>query len=358
MGATWVKQCARSLNTDGAAERTIRDQGKEALSSAGSVIRAPDFSLFAPLCFPSTGIGFRFQGTSRGGAGMFNPSYVVADAFGAYLEGLYQQHFSGRNPEYAAYIGGAARLVLERLGNTDALYHNAEHTMMVTLVGQQIMRGRLVSTAVQPEDWLHYTLALLTHDIGYVRGICRGDQDGVLVAGLDGETIVPPKGASDAYLTPYHIERGMVYVRERFGESKFVDEERLAASIDYTRFPIPADEAYAENDTERALVRAADLIGQLGDPFYYRKINALFHEFAETGTAEKLGYESPIDLLDKYPEFFWSQVNPHIGAALRYLELTVEGKQWVAHLYHHVFQANHRTNDIGPFPGSAQTAPA
>ena len=51
---------------------------------------------------------------------------------------------------------------------------NAEHTMMVTLVGQQIMRGRLMSEAVQPEDWLHYTIALLVHDIGYVRCVIEG----------------------------------------------------------------------------------------------------------------------------------------------------------------------------------------
>ncbi len=289
---------------------------------------------------------------------MLNPTAIIADALSENLERTYLQYFSHRRSEYAAYIGGAARLVLERLGNSDALYHNAEHTMMVCLVGQQILRGRLVSESLQPEDWLHYTLALLVHDIGYVRGICRGDRDGAFVTGLNNETITPPRGISDAFLAPYHVERGMVYVRERFGESKFVDEERLAASIDYTRFPIPADEAYWESDSERALVRAADLIGQLGDPFYYRKINALFHEFAEVGTTEKLGYTSPIELLDKYPDFFWSQVNPHIGSALRYLELTVEGKQWVAHLYHHVFQANHRTRDIGPFPGSPEDAPA
>ena len=128
---------------------------------------------------------------------MFNPTAVVASAFGDYLEKLYTEYFSGRKPEYAAYIGGAARLVLERLGNTDALYHNAEHTMMVTLVGQQIMRGRLVSEAVQPEDWLHYTLSLLVHDIGFARGICKGDTDSLVVINASGETICPPRGASD-----------------------------------------------------------------------------------------------------------------------------------------------------------------
>ena len=52
-------------------------------------------------------------------------------------------------------------MVLERLGNSDALYHSAEHTMMVTVVGQQIIRGQLVTRALKPDDWLHFIIALL-----------------------------------------------------------------------------------------------------------------------------------------------------------------------------------------------------
>jgi len=239
---------------------------------------------------------------------MFNPTAVVANEFGKYLAELYDLYFSGRKPEYAAYIGGAARLVLERLGNSDALYHNAEHTIMVTLVGQQIMRGRLISEALQPEDWLHYTLALLVHDIGYARGVCRGDKGDRMVINVEGETISPPRGASDAFLAPYHIDRGILYVRERFAASEMVDEKRIEAALDYTRFPIPADEKYAATDTEPALVRAADLIGQMGDPFYYRKINGL-----ETGMCKKLNYNSPMDLVQCYPEFFGITSSPISG---------------------------------------------
>ena len=76
---------------------------------------------------------------------MLNPTSIMAGHFGDYLSTLYLQYFSNRRPEYAAYLGGAARLVLERIGNSDALYHNVEHTMMVTLVGQQILRGRLLA---------------------------------------------------------------------------------------------------------------------------------------------------------------------------------------------------------------------
>ena len=282
---------------------------------------------------------------------MLNPTTIIADRLGEYLSQQFLQHFSDRCPEYAAFLGGAARLVLERLGNTDALYHDVEHTMMVTLVGQQIIRGWLLSEALTPEDWLHYTTALLVHDIGFVRGVCKGDGITDVVIDDKGSRITPPRGASDAYLAPYHIERGKIYARERFGPSEYIDEERIVQSIELTRFPVPDDDDHLETDTEAALVRAADLIGQLGDPSYHRKINALYYEFAETGVADTLGYHGPADIVEKYPEFFWASIQPYIQPALRYLELTTEGKQWVANLYNNVFQVEHRASFIGPFPG-------
>ena len=282
---------------------------------------------------------------------MFNPTSVVASAFGDYLSNLYLQHFADRRMEYAPFIGGAARLVLERIGNSDALYHDAEHTIMVTLVGQQIMRGRLIAHAMSPDDWLHYTIALLIHDIGYVRGVCKGDREGVVVINPDGDTFAPPRGASDASLAPYHVDRAMMYARERFAASEYIDEERIARAIEFTRFPVPDDPRFQVTDSEPALVRAADLIGQMGDPFYHRKISCLYHEFVEIGMAAQLGYGSPMDLVEKYPEFFWSQVQPYIGPALRYLEQTIEGKQWVAQLYNHLFQVECRASYLGPFPG-------
>jgi hypothetical protein len=80
--------------------------------------------------------------------------------------------------------------------------------------------------------------------------------------------VTPPRGASDAFLMPYHVERGKIMVRERFALVPFVDEERIAAAIELTRFPVPDDEDHAATDTEAALVRAGDLVGQLGDPLW------------------------------------------------------------------------------------------
>jgi hypothetical protein len=282
---------------------------------------------------------------------MLNPTSIMAGHFGDYLSTLYLQYFSNRRPEYAAYLGGAARLVLERIGNSDALYHNVEHTMMVTLVGQQILRGRLLAEALTPEDWLHYSCALLIHDIGYVRGVCKGDGPTDVIADESGRRVTPPRGSSDAFLAPYHIERGKIYARERFTHSEFIDEERIVRSIELTRFPVPKHGDYLRTDTEAALVRGADLIGQMADPHYHRKINALYYEFVEIGLARELNYHSPADLVEKYPDFFWSSVQPYIEPALKYLELTTEGKQWVASLYNNIFQVEHRMSYFGPFPG-------
>ncbi len=120
-----------------------------------------------------------------------------------------------------------------------------------------------------------------------------------------------------------------------------------------TRFPIPDDPAYQETDTEPALVRAADLIGQLADPFYHRKINALYWEFYETGLAKELNYHSPADLVEKFPDFFRASVLPFIQPALNYLELTTEGKQWVANLDSNIVQSESWSSRHGPFPGEA-----
>src|SRR5262245_54037883 len=101
-----------------------------------------------------------------------------------------------------------------------------------------------------------------------------------------------------------------------------------------------------------AFLVGADLIGQLADPRYPQKLNALFHEFVETGTAKQLGLSSPADLVVTYPTFFWNSVEPHIGDALRYLSLTSEGRQWVANLNCHVFAIEHGRLMSGPQLGN------
>ena len=279
---------------------------------------------------------------------MLNTTKLLADALGASLSQVFLRTFGGQHPQIAALLDEAGRLIIERLASSDALYHNAEHTALVTLVAQDLLRGMRLRRSVSPEDWLHFMVAALTHDVGYVRGICHQDHYNEQVIDAAGTRILLPKGASDAFLAPYHVERSKIAVRERFVSHPLIDPERVARAIEFTRFPVPDDGDHAETDTEAGLLRAADLIGQLGDPFYLRKLNALFHEFAETGVNLKLGYQNPSDLAEHYPRFFWSKVEPHIGHAIAHLEMTIEGRQWIAQLYSHVFAVEHHLSRMGP----------
>ena len=121
--------------------------------------------------------------------------------------------------------------------------------------------------------------------------------------------------------------------------------------IEYTRFPYVASSSNDElTEEEGLLLRAADLIGQLGDPNYLKKANALFYEFEEVGMNKTLGYHTPADVVYKYPQFYWNNVAPQIQTAIRYLNVTSSGRQWIANLHSNVFRAEREMNLSGPQP--------
>eukprot|EP01028_Stygiella_incarcerata_P012112 TRINITY_DN7281_c1_g3_i1.p1 TRINITY_DN7281_c1_g3~~TRINITY_DN7281_c1_g3_i1.p1 ORF type:complete len:375 (-),score=127.53 TRINITY_DN7281_c1_g3_i1:857-1981(-) len=248
-------------------------------------------------------------------------------------------------------------MALEIIGQSDALYHNAEHTILVTLVGQEILRGKhLKEGGVSPEDWLHFVISLLCHDIGYVKGVCLKDRpkEHLFDSGRDGVMIKIAPGATDAALTPYHVDRGKTFVRERFKDHGLIHADLICANIELTRFPVPSDSDHQGTDNYAGLVRAADLIGQLSDPRYHCKIPALFYEFQETGASEKLGYKHPGDLRRKYPSFYWNVVHRFISKATSYLENTHDGHQILANLRSNIFVVEHEVEGLkgSPLPES------
>ncbi len=276
---------------------------------------------------------------------MFNPTQIVVEAFVAELRTMYERTYGTLEPSHPGIIGFVARLALENIATSDAAYHDVNHTIMVTLVGQEILRGRHISVGgVTPREWLHFIVSLLCHDIGYVRGICRGDGHGHYVINVTGDRISVQEGATDAAMTPYHVARSKLFVRERFGKVALVhlDTGEIEANIEHTRFPVPEEEQHEPTEDFPGLLRAADLIGQLADINYLRKTAALFNEFRETGTSNKLKYNNAADLRANYPDFFWNTVQPYIIDALRYLRVTQEGQQWIANLYANVFSMEHR----------------
>ncbi len=275
---------------------------------------------------------------------------LAAEALGSFLASDMKDRFGSSHARLAELIPFAARLALECIGSSDALYHNVEHTMLVTLAGHDIFKGRALLMPSTPADYANFMVACLTHDIGYVRGVVKGDEDDGYVVDGTGRKVSLPRGSSDAALAPYHVERSKLFVLDRVAAIEELDRERIARAIGYTRFPYSSPTDEKEIDEQGSLLRAANLIGQLGDPHYLRKANALYYEFEETGLNRQLGYGSPADLVDKYPQFYWNSVSSHIQPAIRYLNVTSSGRQWIAGLYSNVFRAEREVRLSGPQP--------
>ena len=205
------------------------------------------------------------------GSGITVPG-LAAEALGSFLTMHMGRRFGATHANLIALIPSAARLALECISNSDALYHDVEHTMLVTLVGYDIMKGRSLLKPTSASDYAHLIVACLFHDIGFVRGIITGDSEDGYVINANGGHVKLSRGSSDAALMPYHVERSKLFVMDRIGNSQLLDAQRICDAIEFTRFPIT--EPDHQDNEEGSLARAASLIG--GDPHYLRKANALF----------------------------------------------------------------------------------
>src|SRR3954463_5703074 len=196
---------------------------------------------------------------------------MAASKLGKFLTKDFRRIFGSAHDNIAQRLGSLARGTIECLGMSDALYHNFEHTLQVTMVGRDILQGMTQSQRIEPADYSHLIVACLLHDIGYVRGILRDDTETEFVTDTTGKKVTLPRGASDAALTPYHVDRSKLFAMERLDKSPHIDAKRIADAIECTRFPPLPTKDTAELAKEPRLVQAADLIGQLGDPLYSKK---------------------------------------------------------------------------------------
>src|SRR5437667_11069090 len=195
---------------------------------------------------------------------------LAADALGEFLSSYMRRRFGSHETRLVEMVPSIARIALECIGNSDALYHNVEHTMLVTLAGHDIFKGRALLKPSTPTDYSTFIIACLTHDIGYVRGVVKGDgDDGYIVDGT-GRKASLPRGSSDAALAPYHVERSKLFVLDRIAAVEELDSKQIARTIGFTQFPYAslADDREDEQGIDEigSLLRAADLVGQLGDP--------------------------------------------------------------------------------------------
>src|SRR6202161_1586850 len=135
--------------------------------------------------------------SSKRAASMITLPELATDVLEEFLGSYMRRRFGSSQTLLVEIVPSAARIALECIGNTDALYHNVEHTMLVTLAGHDILNGRAMFSPTTPADYAHFIVACLLHDIGYVRGILNGDDAEGCVIDENGGKIRLPRGGTD-----------------------------------------------------------------------------------------------------------------------------------------------------------------
>ena len=267
---------------------------------------------------------------------------LTAQALGSFLATETRARFGSSSTDLSELLPYAARLALDCIGNSDALYHNVEHSMLVTfLPGTIFLSGgrccaRRRRATMRTSSW-HALSMTSAMSGGYFRATKA-------IASLPTPQAAP--SACRAARRTQHLPpiRSIAPSCSHWNVSLLQREPRTPPgspwAIEYTRVPYKASSSDDDlNQEEGLLLRAADLIGQLGDPNYMKKSNALFYEFEEIGLNKTLGYKTPADIVYKFPQFYWTNVAPQIQTAIRYLNVTSSGRQWIANIYVNVYRA-------------------
>ena len=164
--------------------------------------------------------------------------------------------FAGRHPEYQAI---------------DTAYHDITHPLQATLCLVEILHNRHVIDAIpriSAEDFKRAVIAVLFHDIGYLKTI--GDTEG-----------------SGAKYTHLHEQRSCDFTRAFLLQKGWSQDDVQCVENLISATGPSADVAHIEfrSEIERILgqtVCTADYIGQMSDPHYPDKLAVLFDEFKES----------------------------------------------------------------------------
>ena len=273
---------------------------------------------------------------------MFQPSDILIDEFVKRLDQDYTASFGDGVASHRDTIRQVARMALPRIARSDALYHDLSFTFLMTLVGQEILVGRITRDGdVTSNDWVHLVASLLCAIVGIGRGTCPSDTDQASVIDDTGRTVELPRGATDGYLWPYFADRSKIFVREYFRDHPVLDPEVLAANIEYARFP-PLPDQNLETASYPGLLRASLYIGAVADPNLLLKMRRLYLQATESGVADQLGYPTPEEFFTAYTTVFWNILYPLIIEAVELLKYTGEGRNWLANMHAHLLVEENR----------------
>jgi hypothetical protein len=193
----------------------------------------------------------------------------------------------------------------------DALYHDFEHTLQVTLCMVRLLRARHRVEAARPRLTQRMfelgLLAILLHDTGYLKR--RGDNKG-----------------TGAKYTLIHVDRSGKFAEKFLRERGFsmADIHAVQDMIHCTGVNVDLKTIPFESRPERIVgfaLSTGDLLGQMAAEDYVDRLPELYREFEEATEHEKGGskgsapgmFAGAEDLMRKTPGFWQYYVLPKIN---------------------------------------------
>lgn len=185
-----------------------------------------------------------------------------------------------------------------RASNTK--YHDLEHTCAVTLATARLMHGIHVQNQTFSSRVIQLGLiGALFHDTGLIQTEEENDGTG-------------------AQYTIGHEDRSIALMGKYLSDKDFSAENILDCShiIRCTKLSLPLNEIpfrSEETKTMGKVLGSADLIAQMADRNYLKKLPLLFLEFKEAGMA---GFETPLELFENTEEFYHSVARTRLAEEL------------------------------------------
>jgi hypothetical protein len=185
-----------------------------------------------------------------------------------------------------------------RASNTK--YHDLEHTCAVTLATARLMHGIHVQNQTFSSRVIQLGLiGALFHDTGLIQTEEENDGTG-------------------AQYTIGHEDRSIALMEKHLSDKDFPAENILDCShiIICTKLSLPLNEIpfkSEETKTMGKVLGSADLIAQMADRNYLKKLPLLFLEFKEAGMA---GFETPLELFENTEEFYHSVARTRLAEEL------------------------------------------
>jgi hypothetical protein len=198
------------------------------------------------------------------------------------------------NGEYVGYLKG------------DTDYHNLRHTQECLLEMARLIHGAFLNGCSLSEKGVNLGLiSAIMHDTGYIKTIDEG-------GGTGGKFTLVHIVRSIKFMSKYLTQRGFTSADIQFCKN-CLRCTGLTVEIKTVKF------ISHENELMGKILGTADLVGQMSDPFYLKKLPTLFKEFQEAGLSM---YVDEFDLLEKTPgfwEFTKDRFANELGSMDRYL---------------------------------------